>query len=117
MPLKPDTADLLAAALALFRDEILPALPPEKRYAGLMVASALAMAGRELGADGAPMPQATALYGEPMPADAFARRLAGDIAAGRFDAAGPERDAAFAALRAINDERLAITAPKRRAAT
>jgi hypothetical protein len=52
--------------------------------------------------------------GEDMPVtvDDFERRLAVDIEAGQFDDAALRRDAAFAAIKAINAARLAITNPK-----
>jgi hypothetical protein len=45
---RPDAAELIAIALASFRAEILPTVPPEKRLAGLMIANALGIAEREL---------------------------------------------------------------------
>jgi hypothetical protein len=117
MRLKPDALDLLATALETFRTEILPALPAEKRYAALMIANALATAEREFGASDASSPpgEAAAVYADdaPVTPEAFERRLAADIEAGVFDTPGPRRDAAFAAVKAINAARLAITNPKR----
>jgi hypothetical protein len=116
MRLKPDAQNLLAAALAAFRAELLPHIPAEKRYAALMIANALAMAERELAGPPETLPEtAAALYQDiaaPRP-QRFEERLAADIEAGRFDAPGPMRDAAFAAVKAINAVRLAITNPKR----
>jgi hypothetical protein len=116
MRLKPDAHNLLATALEVFRAEVLPAIPPEKRYAALMIANALAMAEREFAAaDGGAVPaQAVGLYDDAaeMPADAFERRLTADIEAGAFDTPGPRRDAAFESVKAINTARLAITNPK-----
>jgi hypothetical protein len=49
------TADqLLETARAVLRDELLPALPSHKRHAALMVANAMAIAGRQLKAGDAP---------------------------------------------------------------
>jgi|EndMetStandDraft_9_1072997.scaffolds.fasta_scaffold04869_4 hypothetical protein len=117
MALKPDAHDLLATALEAFRADVLPVVPAEKRYAALMIANALAMAAREFAAregEAAP-PQAAALYedGARLPAGEFESRLAADIEAGAFDAPGPRREAAFAAVKAINAARLAISNPKR----
>lgn len=117
MRLKPDAHNLLVTALEAFRAEVLPVIPPEKRYAALMIANALAMAEREFAAaaDGGAVPaQAVGLYDDAaeMPADAFERRLAADIEAGAFDTPGPRRDAAFEAVKALNTARLAITNPK-----
>jgi hypothetical protein len=117
MRLKSDAHNLLATALEVFRAEVLPAVPPEKRYAALMIANALAMAEREFAtSDGGGAPaQAVSLYDDAagMPADAFERRLVADIEAGAFDTSGPRCEAAFEAVKAINAARLAITNPKR----
>lgn len=51
---RPNRLDLLAAAEATLRDEILPALDGNLRYSTLMVAGAIAMARRELEAGNAP---------------------------------------------------------------
>jgi hypothetical protein len=50
-----DAADLMATAREALLSELLPALPKERRYVGLMIANALAIAAREhrLGADAA----------------------------------------------------------------
>ena len=45
---QPRGEHLLASAEALLRDELLPALPAEKRQAGLMIARALGIAARQL---------------------------------------------------------------------
>jgi hypothetical protein len=42
-----DAADLLAIARETLLDQLVPALPKERRYAALMVASAMAIAARE----------------------------------------------------------------------
>ena len=42
------TPDLLEVARAALRADLLPALPPERRYHGAMIANALAVASREL---------------------------------------------------------------------
>ncbi len=48
----PDTSDLVATVRATLKAEVLPHLPPERRYAALMALNALAIAERQL-ADGA----------------------------------------------------------------
>lgn len=48
---KPNRADLLDAALRTLREDILPALEGERKYAGLMVASAIATVMREIESD------------------------------------------------------------------
>ena len=45
---RPNGADLLAIARDTYLDEVLPHVPKEKRYAGLMVANAMAIARREI---------------------------------------------------------------------
>lgn len=115
MALKPDAHNLLVTALAAFRAELLPALPPEKRYTALMIASALGMAERELAGAAAALPaEAAALYPDAasLTSERFETRLAADIEAGRFDAPGPAREAAFEAVKTINAARLALTNPK-----
>ncbi|MYN13599.1 acyl-CoA dehydrogenase [Pusillimonas sp. TS35] len=48
MSLRPDAGALLAVARRTLLDTILPALPEEQRYDVLMIANAMAIAGREL---------------------------------------------------------------------
>jgi hypothetical protein len=47
MKVEPGAADLLATARTLLLEEVAPALAASQRYAVLMVANALAIAGRE----------------------------------------------------------------------
>lgn len=112
--LKLDAQNLLATAIAAFRAEILPTVPADRRHAALMIANALTMAEREFTA-GRPkgLPHAAVLYPTEVltPAE-FEERLARDIEAGAFDADGPLHEVAFAAVKAINAARLAITNPK-----
>ena len=42
------TPDLLEVTRSVLRGELLPALPPERRYQGAMIDNALAIATREL---------------------------------------------------------------------
>lgn len=53
---RPDAKELLEIAREALANELLPFLPPDKRLAGLMVSSALAMAARELAATMPPLP-------------------------------------------------------------
>lgn len=48
---KPNRGDLLDAALRTLREEVLPGLEGDRRYAGLMVASAIATVMREIESD------------------------------------------------------------------
>ena len=45
---QPTGEQLLETARGLLRDELLPALPADKRHAALMIANAMAIAGRQL---------------------------------------------------------------------
>ena len=45
---RPDGAALLAVARATLLEDLLPELPPARRYDALMIANAMAMARREL---------------------------------------------------------------------
>lgn len=45
---QPTGEPLLDTARQLLRDELLPALPPRQRHAALMIANAMAIAGRQL---------------------------------------------------------------------
>jgi hypothetical protein len=47
---RPSGADLLAIARETFMKEILPALGPDQRLTGLMIANALGIVGREIAA-------------------------------------------------------------------
>lgn len=96
----PSGSVLLAIARTRLLGEILPRLPPDLVYTARMIANAMAIAGRELEADGAAIERDGArrirdVYREaglPEPpseldTEAMERRLAADIRAGRFDAA------------------------------
>jgi hypothetical protein len=45
---QPTGEQLLATARALLRDELIPALPADKRHSALMIANAMAIAARQL---------------------------------------------------------------------
>src|SRR5947208_14266860 len=87
---QPAGEALLDAARRLLLDELLALLPAERRYDGLMIANAMAIAGRELRDAGAASAAAarrlSAFYDHAtaMP-EALAPRLVVDIRAGRFD--------------------------------
>lgn len=120
---EPDARGLIGAALAAYRDTVLPTVPSEERFAALMVANALGIALREIEAGergerrlleiladlaGTAVPQ-----GPVGPAFAdLSRGLCRRIAAGAFD-----EPAAEAALRrylsAVTAERMAVSNPKR----
>lgn len=92
---RPDAAELLAVARKTLLEELVPALPEEKRYQALMIANALAIAGRALAA-----PPAEDLAG--------LEALAGEIRAGQHDG-----DAALhARLLRWAEARTAVANPK-----
>ena len=121
---RPNASELLAIARATFSAGILGALPEEARYAGLMVANAMAIAQREIDAGDAParaeherLCHLLAERAEPAAGNAlhaalqgYNRRLAEEIRAGRFE--GPERAAMLEHLRRTTGEKLAVSNPK-----
>lgn len=125
MRTSPDARGLLEIAAATFRSEVLPHVAPEARYAALMVANALAIAGRELGildeAGHAMLAALAPLYGEDADdslsgedlrkrVEALQHRLCIEIAAGDFDQDGQE--VLMDSLEAIVRARLTISNPK-----
>ena len=84
------TPDLLEVTRSVLRGELLPALPPERRYQGAMIDNALAIATRELrqGAAGREAERAAlrALLGASVsPLDELRRRLCREIRADAWD--------------------------------
>ena len=124
MKVEPGGAELLRLARDTLLEELLPRLPAESHYAARMAANAMAIAARELeGAGGDPAAEVArvrALLPEWQPSgdiDQQAReanaRLAAAVRAGRFDA--PQAHAElFDHLRKATDERLAVSAPRRK---
>jgi len=121
---RPDAAELLDIARRTLLGDILPRLPQELRYGTLMIANAMAIAGREhatAGSDAeAEIESLGRLFAESPPPlagtglhatlDAYNRRLAAAIRAGRFD--DRERAALLGHLRQTAAARLAVTNPK-----
>jgi hypothetical protein len=109
----PDAASLIAIARQTLLDTLLPELPAEKRYAGLMVANALAIAGRQLGTPPMDDSAAVRLALPELPPDTTAgdaqESLVQAIRAGRFDKAPA---ALFEALEALSTDRARVSAPK-----
>lgn len=125
MRANPDARGLLDIAAETLRTEILPHVPPEARYAALMVVNALSIAGRELdGLDAAGHSMLAALaplYGEDADeslsgedlrkrVEGLQHRLCIEIAAGDFDEGG--QDVLLDCLEAIVRARLGISNPK-----
>jgi hypothetical protein len=132
----PDASDLLATAREALLRELLPALPGDRRYAGLMIANAIAIADREHRSGGDALFQETARLREllasvtaaaPQDADhagrvpgtggssatvaALRRALVAAIRAGAFDAP-PQHDALIAHLLRTSTDWTAISNPK-----
>jgi hypothetical protein len=120
----PDAAELLRVARKLLREDLMEAVPSERRYEALMVANAMAIAARELAAGDADLREElamlTELYGEKIVAEsgsgpeekvaALNRRLAKDIRNGEMDGACAQGVRAL--LRAQVIARLRISNPK-----
>ena len=92
----PDASDLLAIARETLLKSVLPTVPEDQRYPVLMIANAMAIAGREAAqrkaASAAELAEFEAFYGiaagEGAPRErllAYNRRLARDARAGRFE--------------------------------
>ena len=121
MKVEPAAADLLAIARATILSEVVPALPEAQRYAALMAANALAIAGRDLAAPASGATEIAGiagLLGDWVPGgDATAdlrdgtTRLAARIRDGRFDE-GTARARLRAFLREATAARLAVSNPK-----
>jgi hypothetical protein len=120
---KPDAAALLEEARRTLLEILLPLLPPERRYDGLMVANAMAIATREAGQGDAALREGVALLATLFSAAAangnlraqgreLEVRLAGEIRAGLCDAPGTRRDAVRDYLRRSVTARLRLSNPK-----
>jgi hypothetical protein len=121
---RPTGAELLAEARRTLLEILLPLLPSDRRYEGLMVANAMAIAARELagGAESlrAAVDALASLGIEAGGADAalaeqlerLERQLARGIRAGAYDAPGSSRDAARRYLREVTTARLRLSNPK-----
>ena len=124
MPDRPDGPALLEEARRTLLESLLPLLPPERRYDGLMVANAMAIAAREAGQGDAALREGVKLLAGLFPASAAAgdnlrtwlldleTRLAREIRAGLCDASGPRREAVRAYLRGSATARVRLSNPK-----
>lgn len=118
MVTRPDSKELLEAARQHLLETILPQLDGKMRYEVFMIANAMAIAIRDLGGREKPEIEAPALEilypGQkkwiPEVIEAFCR----DVKSGRFDHAGPERQAVEQALKAYADAELDVANPKYR---
>jgi Domain of unknown function (DUF6285) len=124
---QPEAADLLDEARRSVLEILLPLLPQDRRYDGLMVANAIAIASREArlsdellreavrglaflldsrgAADGSAKELRVTLQG-------LEQQLAQDLRRGAYDAPGPRRDAVRAYLRASTQGRVRLSNPK-----
>jgi hypothetical protein len=118
MPDRPDGPALLEEARRTLLESLLPLLPPERRYDGLMVANAMAIAAREAGQGESLLREAAAMLAALFPAAAaaslrdFEAALARAIRAGQCDVPGPHRAAVRDYLRRSTIARLRISNPK-----
>src|SRR5574338_1428127 len=122
---RPTGDELLETARTVLRDELMPALPADKRHAALMIANALAIAGRqlkngdtaqraELDALGRLLSEPPAVTGEVQSLQsalvAANRKLAAWIRAGATDEE-PWRDSVRAHLAAVARRKVAESNP------
>jgi hypothetical protein len=98
---RPDARELLGVARAVLIDTVLPAVPQAMHYQVRMIASAMAMAERELSVG---LPQD--------PQSSKGATLDARIRGGEFDAPGAKRDALERKLQEWVAARLAISNPK-----
>lgn len=127
MRYQPTGDQLLDTARTLLRDELIPALPPEKRHVALMIANAMAIATRQLQAGEAPQQREVAELRRMLSAEAgddtaegvsartqlapLNRRLCERIRVGHADS-GPFHDAVWQHLRAVVRQEVAESNPK-----
>lgn len=121
---RPQAPELLAIARDTFVADILPALPENLRYTGLMIANAMAIAQREIEAGEAPAraeferlrklfdERSEQLAGAALDAAlaSYNRRLSNEIRAGRFD--HEERAALLDHLRQTTADKLTVSNPR-----
>lgn len=98
---RPDVRELLTAARTTLIDTVLPAAPEAVRYEIRMIASAMAMAEREI-----------RLSPPTDPLSSTDASLDARIRDGEFDTPGPGREALERSLREWVTARLAIANPK-----
>ena len=120
----PDGAALIEEARRTLLEVLLPLLPPERRYDGLMVANAMAIAAREAGQGDAALREAVQQLSSLVPRRRYKREspapncsnskacLASEIRAGLCDAPGVRRDAVRDYLRISVIARARVSNPK-----
>jgi len=120
----PDGAALLEEARRTLLETLLPLLPPERRYDGLMVANAMAIAAREAGQGDVLLREGVQLLAALFPASTatsenrraqlleLEARLAREIRAGLCDTPAPHRDGVRDYLRRSATARVRLSNPK-----
>jgi len=122
----PNGPSLLEEARHTLLDSLLPLLPPDRRYDGLMIANAMAIAAREAAEGEALLRKAISMLSVllqspgvvgsnadlPQQLLGLERRLADEIRTGLYDSTTPRRDAARDYLRWSTVVRLRISNPK-----
>jgi hypothetical protein len=114
---QPTAANLLETARTVLGQAIVPLLSGPAHYQALMVARAMAIAGRQLEAGERPEEAArtrlASFYGTPSATlEELERRLAADLRQGAFDDPGPKRDVVFRHLRETALAMAAESCPK-----
>jgi len=124
---RPDGAKLLAEARRTLLETLLPLLPADRRYDGLMIANAMAIAARELAEQGRgardmlaelmallPPPDASDVSQTPPPEllTRLEAHLAHDIRGGLYDADDDRRAAVARYLLTATRARLRLSNPK-----
>lgn len=110
--------DLLSVARQLLRDELIGELPPERKYDGLMVANAMAIAARGARLGRIDQPPADylqtigQLLGEAVPGEDLVRQLVGHLRDGGFAAGTPRGRDLHALLLKEARRRLEISNPR-----
>ena len=117
MPDRPYGPALLDEARRTLLETLLPLLPPERRYDGLMIANAMAIAAREAGQGQLLLREAAAMLAALFPGPSgsvseIEAHLAQEIRRGACDAPGPRRDAVREYLRRSTIARLRVSNPK-----
>jgi Domain of unknown function (DUF6285) len=111
---RPDAAALLDFASAALLRDLAPLLPAERQHEAVLIARAVAIAGREAAAGDAPLRACQAALAELLgegDLDTLLRRLAAAIRAGAYDAPGPEREDVRRLLWAITVQKLRESNP------
>src|SRR5262245_41199523 len=110
----PDGAALLDEARRTLLHGLLPLLPAERRYDGLMIANAMAIAAREFHRDheAARVIEAALTDLADLPASDLATHLAKAIRSGEYDAPGQRRAAVRRYLRDVTIACVRISNPK-----